>query len=523
MIYRLNKSVGHTFCRATGICLAASMMTAMFTLCCGTRSGGVSFTADSTAKISSPSGFTVNEITISEPSVPLSKDPEKNEKAYEKLIREKRKKNRRKTTTARAEETQSASTTASPEQTQGASTTAFPEETQSTTATTESDLTEMTTFVTTVPSQTSPTTAAVHEEQQEEENTPSVSNGMEPFNYNDVSSIAFHLNTLGDFADEIQPFLISWNAEEYAENGCVEITMDSDCGSVVLDVKALDNTALGVEPSGSVSGSAILSWEWLSANRTAGCNISSVIWKDAAFSIRPVRGIEIGSTLAGLTDNYLCVNGGANTLYKASDVIEDQSKLNAILAAENIYTFVGGRVYSIGSYLDKYYSGREHTFLFEDCDYVVQYGCNSIMDHNYTTGSWIIEYAVREDKVIGIIFMNKSYYNNESRTALSTNNASSGMDPAVVTTRTEIISAADCDNEKKPEDVVSSECENEQSGTTATDDQSSPDRLSPAGRPFLTDESSPAVKPSSADEPSPTDNPSSADNPSPADEPNPAE
>ena len=63
MIYRLNKSVGHTFCRATGICLAASMMTAMFTLCCGTRSGGVSFTADSTAKISSPSGFTVNEIT----------------------------------------------------------------------------------------------------------------------------------------------------------------------------------------------------------------------------------------------------------------------------------------------------------------------------------------------------------------------------------------------------------------------------------------------------------------------------
>lgn len=442
MIHSLNKSGGHYFCRTTGMCLAISMMTAMVPLCCGSGCGGRSLTSDSTAKISCPAESSVTEIVISEPSMPLSNDSEKNEKAYEKLIRENRKKNQPKPPAASAEET------------------------QSTTTTTESAPTEMTTFVTTVSSPTSPTTAAVHEE---EESAPSVSNGMEPFNYNDVSSVAFHLNTLGDFADEIQPFLISWNAEEYAENGCVEVTMDSEYGSVVLDVKPLDNTALGDDRSGSVSGSSILSWDWLSANRTAGCNISSVTWKDAAFSIRPVREIGIGATLADLTDRYLCVNGGANTLYKASDVIEDQAKLNAILAAENLFTFVGGRVYSIGSYLDKYYSGREHTFLFEDCDYVVQYGCNSIMDHNYTTGSWIIEYAVREEKVVGISFMNKSYYSNEPKTALSTNNSSSGVESSVVTTQTEIISSADFVTEEAPAKGFASESESERSATTAED------------------------------------------------------
>ena len=257
---------------------------------------------------------------------------------------------------------------------------------------------------------------------------------MQPFNYNDVSSIADDINTFGDFVDKLTPSLISWDGSEYNDNGCVRVILESVHGIVVLDVKPISGALSDDEQIGSISGNKITDWNWLGENRNAGCNISSVTWIDASFGIDPVRGIEIGSTLAKLTDTFLCVNGGATTLYRASDVIEDQNKLNSILAAENLYTFVGGRVYSIGSFLDKYYNGKEHTFRFEDCDYVVQYGCNSIIEHNYTTGSWIIEYAVKEDVVIGISFMNKSYYKNEQKTAISTNISSSGSESTMIIT-----------------------------------------------------------------------------------------
>ena len=447
MIYSLLKAGRQHICRTTGLCLAVSMMTAItaFTVCGSTRCGGRFFTADNSAKLCNPSDSSVTEISISEPTIPTYVDSRRNEKAYEKLIRESR--NRR------------------PSKNRPSG----PQETQSTTAVTQNDAAEWTTLITTTTVSTQTTSSATTAaDREEEDNTASVSNGMKPFNYNDVSSVASDLNTHGDFAEKLRPSLISWNAEKYAENGCVEITMDSAEGSVVLDVKPLDNTALDEEPSGSVSGSDAMNWSWLRTNQTAGCNISSVVWKDARFGISPVRGIAIGSTLARLTDHYLCVNGGANTLYKASDVIEDQNKLNAILAAENLFTFVGGRVYSIGSYLDKYYNGREHTFLFEDCDYVVQYGCNSIMDHNYTTGSWIIEYAVREDQVIGISFMNKSYYKNEQKTAISATISSSGTELAAATTHTESFPPEDHSAGDEPEDNPS-EPETEPSSTTAAD------------------------------------------------------
>ena len=182
----------------------------------------------------------------------------------------------------------------------------------------------------------------------------------------------------------------------------------------------------------------------------------------------PIRNIRIGSSLAQLTDSFLCVNGGATTLYRASDVIKDQNKLNSILAAENLYTFVGGRVYSIGSYLDKYYNGREHSFRFEDCDYVVQYGCNSIMEHNYTTGSWIIEYAVKEDSVIGISFLNKSYYRTEPKTAISTNIPSSGSESgSLATTHAEL---SDIDESSGDEDLSSYDVLNEVGDTMCESD-----------------------------------------------------
>ena len=64
------------------------------------------------------------------------------------------------------------------------------------------------------------------------------------------------------------------------------------------------------------------------------------------------------------------------------------------------------------------------------------------MEHNYTTGSWIIEYAVKEDSVIGISFMNKSYYKTEQKTAVSTNIPSSGSESEAVTTAPSITSDA---------------------------------------------------------------------------------
>ena len=362
----------------------------------------------------------VREITVCEPLIAGFSDSEKLKEEYEKLVRERKKENAEKATEATGEDTVSTTTVVTTASTVPSADSSDPE---STTVTT----------VTTVSSQTVPTTAHLPDE--EENDADNVSNGKKPFNYNDVSSIADDVSTLGGYVSATDPSVIKWNAESFQESGYVKITLESPHGIVVLDVKPLDNVSLGKE-TGSVSGDGIAGWEWLTDNDSAGCNISSVVWKDGEFGISPVRNIGVGSTLACLTDNYLCVNGGANTLYKASDVISDQNKLNSILAAENLYTFVGGRVYSIGSYLDKYYSGKEHSFRFEDCDYVVQYGCNSIMEHNYSTGSWIIEYAVKEDTVIGITFMNKSYYNNESKTAVSTNAPSSGTEFPANTTNT---------------------------------------------------------------------------------------
>lgn len=416
MIYGLLTSDKRRICRTAGLCLAVSMMTALssFALCGGGKCGGRTFTADNTAKLSGHSQPSFHEITVSEPAIHLSDDSEKNEKAYEKLIREQKK-----------------------EKKPAAAATDSAGETQSTTSTSAGEEPGTTASAATVSSQTAPSEVSSYES--EEEEGAAVSNGMTPFNYNDVSSVASELNTMGNFAETIQPSSISWNAEQFAENGCVSVTMDSPHGTVVLDVKPLDAAVPESGVSGVVNGSDIADWDWLTANKDAGCNISTVLWKDADFAIPPVRGIAVGASLAGLTDSFLCVNGGANTLYKASDVIDDQTKLNAILAAENLYTFVGGRVYSIGSYLDKYHSysgGISYDLLFEDCDYVVQYGCNSIMEHNCTTGSWIIEYAVKEDKVICVCFMNKSYYNDEQKTAISTNISSSGSESEEVTTQT---------------------------------------------------------------------------------------
>ena len=390
----------------SGLCLALSMLTALAVLSHGSLQYSRSLTSNNSAKGNNPSNSSVTEISVTEPyeiGFDNSDEMKKAYKAYKKKISSKNNND-----------------------------TSLPDDTQSTTPITSSLGDENTTITTTVTSQTSqPTTAA---SETDDEHSESVSNGMQPFNYNDVSSIADDINTFGDFVDKLTPSLISWDGSEYNDNGCVRVILESVHGIVVLDVKPISGALSDDEQIGSISGNKITDWNWLEENRNAGCNISSVTWIDASFGIDPVRGIEIGSTLAKLTDTFLCVNGGATTLYRASDVIEDQNKLNSILAAENLYTFVGGRVYSIGSFLDKYYNGKEHTFRFEDCDYVVQYGCNSIIEHNYTTGSWIIEYAVKEDVVIGISFMNKSYYKNEQKTAISTNISSSGSESTIIIT-----------------------------------------------------------------------------------------
>ena len=90
------------------------------------------------------------------------------------------------------------------------------------------------------------------------------------------------------------------------------------------------------------------------------------------------------------------------------------------------------------------------------------------MDHNYTTGSWIIEYAVREDQVIGISFMNKSYYKNEQKTAISATISSSGTELAAATTHTESFPPEDHSAGDEPEDNPS-EPETEPSSTTVAD------------------------------------------------------
>lgn len=422
-----------TLCRNGGLCLALSMLAALSVISM-TNAGscGRALTADSGAKSSNSSDSAFTEIAVSAPVETAFDDNGKIKNACREYKNRVKKDNRKDNKKDNKKDSPKDSVTA-------AVTTTAREEIQSTTSTTQPDETENTTVTTTVTTQTVPTTAGTREHEVDE--TARVSNGRQPFNYNDVSSIAADLNTLGDFADRLSPSLVRWDREEYDESGCVRVTLESEFGIVVLDVKQINGDTPGSEQTGSVAADSLGSWQWFQENRSAGCNISSVTWLSSGFGISPARGIGIGSTLAQLTDNYLCVNGGATTLYKASDVIEDQNKLNAILAAENLYTFVGGRVYSIGSYLDKYYNGREHTFRFENCDYIVQYGCNSIMDHNYTTGSWIIEYAVMEDSVIGINFMNKSYYRNEQKTAISTNAPSSGSESsasAVVTVQTDV-------------------------------------------------------------------------------------
>lgn len=407
------KSLRHMLCTTCGLCFALAVVASLLIFSVTNRVGMENRlpNTEKGRQILEHQDTSVTEITVNPPKEKKVKEFVKLQKAY-KVCKE----------IVKKEETNHHTTKND----------TMEDSTLSTTSTTSSVEDESTTVTTTVASQTMPTTAANSEPETEE--TESISNHMLPFNYNDVSSVGDRLSTLEDFVNNLHPEKISWDLSEYDDNGCVKITLDSAHGSSVLYVKPSGSIPSESEKSGSVSGDQIDSWQWWKDNQTSGCNISSVTWLDNELGIAPVRDIGIGSTLAHLTDRYLCVNGGATTLYRASDVITDQNKLNAILSAENLYTFVGGRVYSIGSYLDKYYHGKEHTFRFEDCDYVVQYGCNSIMEHNYTTGSWIIEYAVKEDIVTGISFMNKSYYKNEQRIAVSTNTPSSGSEPDAVTT-----------------------------------------------------------------------------------------
>jgi hypothetical protein len=456
----------YVICRTTGLCAALSMLIAVSGISVVMRvmPRRGSLIADGGAKMNNPSDSEKTEISVNEPVEIVFQDSEDLDKAYDAckdLMQSRNKKNKKnhssedKDNSADHSEIISDSSTVSTTEE-----TAVPEA-------------EQTTVTTTTPSQStsSPVTAATTAAAEHTEESPRVSNGMKPFNYNDVSSVASEMKTLGDFAEKVSPSSLSWNTEEYAENGCVRITLQAESGMAVLDVRPVTpeektEYLIDGEKSGSVKGDQLGEWEWFEQNSSAGCNISSVTWILPDFGVRPVRGIDIGSGLAEVTDNYLCVNGGATTLYKASDVISDQNKLNAILTDENQYTFVGGRVYSIGSYLDKYYNGKEHSFLFEDCDYIVQYGCNSIMEHNYTTGSWIIEYAVKEDVVIGISFMNKSYYKNEPRPIVSTNSAS-GSESGANTARTEASSLSD--------DVISFEYANESSDVESGETEAQPD------------------------------------------------
>lgn len=297
---------------------------------------------------------------------------------------------------------------------------------------------------------------------------PNVSNGKTPFNYDDVSSIGRELNTLADFVERTAPDAIDWDTSASGDSGYVKISLLSQKGRVTLDVKPITDTDIG-DQSGSVSGETLKDWKWYSENKQGGCNISSVSWTAPGYGIEPVRGIDVGTSLAELTDHYLCVNGGATTLYKASDVIEDQSKLNAILSAENAYTFVGGRVYTVDSYLNKYYSDRPDECSFADCDCVVQYGCNSVMEHNYTTGSWIVEYAVKDDTVTEITFMNKSYNKREASTAVST--SSSNDESLSGVTRPEEVDDSSPSEDVESKNSLSSE---ESVSTTATDEAAEP-------------------------------------------------
>lgn len=320
-------------------------------------------------------------------------------------------------------------------------------------STTSEQTTVTTTAVTTASSQVTQTTGTEAE--------PTVSNGKEPFCYSDVSSIASHLNTLGDFVEKLHPTSYRWDTSEYEKKGCISVSLTSEDGSVTLDVKPLHAKNVPYTIDGKTSGAentvSVTDWDWFAENKEAGCNIASICWKSSRFAIAPVRSLGVGSSLADVTDSYLCVNGGATTLYKASDVIREQSKLNTLLSAENVYTFVGGRFYTMGSYLDKYYSSTPHAYPFSDCEYVVQYGCNSIMEHDYATGSWILEYAIRDNAVAGILFLNKSYCKSETKTAVSTETSQSNAAGSSQTTAPT----------QEQQDVESAESQETQSSETS--------------------------------------------------------
>lgn len=295
--------------------------------------------------------------------------------------------------------------------------------------TTQTSASEMVTTTTTA------TVNIVNNNSSEKPEEQTVTNGKGEFNYSDVTSIAENLNTLEDFVEAVSPQSYCWDTTEYTATGNVTISLIAQSGIVTLDVKplaALDekNPTIDGQQAGSVNASSITEWEWYEANKASGCNISSVTWLSEEFGISVVRDIKLGSSMAEVTQNYLCINGGASVLYKASDVITNQQKLNELLANENVYTFVGGKVYGMSSYLEKYYSGKEHSYRFADCDYVIQYGCNSIMEYDYTTGSWIIEYAVKDDCTVGITFMNKSYREQADSTSTTSQEEKSRLQPS---------------------------------------------------------------------------------------------
>lgn len=385
--------------RIIGISLSVSvMMSVSIASQISAIKQSVSVSAGVSSRVSQPTESVV--IPFDDvPEYDLSgEDSEKLYKVYRELVKAENKKKRTQPTQAASDETAGSTT-------------------EATAASATSEQTTVTTIApTTAPSEVTQTTETQAE--------PTVSNGKEPFCYSDVSSIASRLNTLGDFVEKLHPTSYRWDTSEYEKKGCISVSLTSEDGSVTLDVKPLHAENVPYTIDGQTSGTentvSVTDWNWFAENKEAGCNIASINWKTSRFAIAPVRGLGVGSSLADVTDSYLCVNGGATTLYKASDVIRDQSKLNTLLAAENAYTFVGGRFYTMSSYLDKYYSSTPHAYPFSDCEYVVQYGCNSIMEHNYATGSWIMEYAVKDNAVAGITFLNKSYSKSETKTAVST-------------------------------------------------------------------------------------------------------
>ena len=388
--------------RLLGMGLAAAMMISC-SMCSlavrlsGVRESGAAITANRIAALQSGDGESLGTLPV--PFVRTSglnaKDSSKKlNDVYDKLVQSEQQKK---------QAAEQSSSTATVTETLPVDTTLSEQATTSTTQTTTTTVRSSAETVSTRPTQ----------------EEPAVSNGKQPFNFHDVSSIAPEMGQLADFVENLNPTSFSWDTSDYERKGYVKISLASSNGSVTLEVKPSEQPEEIIAPytidgemTGSMNVTSLESMDWYKRNKNGGACICSVTWLRPEFTIAPVRGLGVGTGLADLTGGYLCVNGGGTTLYKASDVIQDENKLNELLASENAYTFVGGRLYTIDGYLDKYYNGTQSTYQFEDCDMVVQYGCNSVMDHNYTTGTWIIEYAIKNDVVVGITFMNKSYYKN---------------------------------------------------------------------------------------------------------------